>query len=118
MRIDYQLYNHHFGNFLRSSRLPETCNSTIRWQFECYNAVITILLILLMLCLLQCVKLSKFETERSISFVPPDGEFELMRYYSFNLISFKCSLGKNYRPLALTCEVLKCPANVLPKHCK
>lgn len=28
----------------------------------------------------QCVKLSKFETEHSISFVPPDGEFELMRY--------------------------------------
>nr|XP_053634754.1 AP-2 complex subunit mu-A-like [Cherax quadricarinatus] len=27
----------------------------------------------------QCVKLSKFETEHSISFVPPDGEFELMR---------------------------------------
>ena len=29
--------------------------------------------------LLQCVKLSKFETERAISFIPPDGEFELMR---------------------------------------
>ena len=28
---------------------------------------------------LQCVKLSKFETERAISFIPPDGEFELMR---------------------------------------
>jgi AP-2 complex subunit mu-1 len=28
----------------------------------------------------QCVKLSKFETEHSISFIPPDGEFELMRY--------------------------------------
>jgi len=28
----------------------------------------------------QCVKLSKFETERSISFIPPDGEFELMKY--------------------------------------
>lgn len=27
----------------------------------------------------QCVKLSKFETEHSISFVPPDGEYELMR---------------------------------------
>lgn len=30
----------------------------------------------------QCVKLSKFETEHSISFIPPDGEFELMRYTS------------------------------------
>ena len=28
----------------------------------------------------QCVKLSKFETEHSISFIPPDGEFELMRW--------------------------------------
>lgn len=28
----------------------------------------------------QCVKLSRFDTERAISFVPPDGEFELMRY--------------------------------------
>ena len=26
------------------------------------------------------MKLSKFETDRSISFIPPDGEFELMRY--------------------------------------
>ncbi len=28
----------------------------------------------------QCVKLSKFESDRIISFVPPDGEFELMSY--------------------------------------
>ena len=28
----------------------------------------------------QCVKLGKFDTDRIISFVPPDGEFELMRY--------------------------------------
>eukprot|EP01135_Chromosphaera_perkinsii_P003785 Nk52_evm31s255 gene=Nk52_evmTU31s255 len=28
----------------------------------------------------QCVKLGKYESDRSISFVPPDGEFELMRY--------------------------------------
>ena len=28
----------------------------------------------------QCVKLSKFETEHSISFIPPDGEFELMKW--------------------------------------
>ena len=32
----------------------------------------------------QCVKLSKFETEHSISFIPPDGEFELMRYSCSN----------------------------------
>jgi AP-2 complex subunit mu-1 len=28
----------------------------------------------------QCVRLGKFEQDRTISFVPPDGEFELMRY--------------------------------------
>lgn len=28
----------------------------------------------------QCVKLGKFDSDRSISFVPPDGEFELCRY--------------------------------------
>lgn len=28
----------------------------------------------------QCVKLNKFETERTISFIPPDGEFELLSY--------------------------------------
>ena len=27
----------------------------------------------------QCVKLGKFDTDRTISFIPPDGEFELMR---------------------------------------
>ncbi|GMR61432.1 hypothetical protein PMAYCL1PPCAC_31627, partial [Pristionchus mayeri] len=28
----------------------------------------------------QCVKLTKFESEHAISFIPPDGEYELMRY--------------------------------------
>lgn len=28
----------------------------------------------------QCVKLGTFEADRTITFVPPDGEFELMRY--------------------------------------
>jgi len=27
----------------------------------------------------QCVKLSKFESDHAISFIPPDGEFELMK---------------------------------------
>jgi len=30
----------------------------------------------------QCVKLGKFDSDRTISFIPPDGEFELMRYRS------------------------------------
>ncbi|KAJ3830442.1 Mu homology domain-containing protein [Lentinula raphanica] len=28
----------------------------------------------------QCVRLNDFDADRSISFIPPDGEFELMRY--------------------------------------
>lgn len=28
----------------------------------------------------QCVRLTRFETDRTISFIPPDGEFELMNY--------------------------------------
>jgi len=28
----------------------------------------------------QCVDMNKFESERLIEFVPPDGEFELMNY--------------------------------------
>lgn len=27
----------------------------------------------------QCVRLNEFDTSRTISFIPPDGEFELMR---------------------------------------
>lgn len=28
----------------------------------------------------QCVRLNEFDSDRTISFVPPDGEFELMKY--------------------------------------
>lgn len=28
----------------------------------------------------QCVRLSRFESERTIAFIPPDGDFELMSY--------------------------------------
>jgi len=28
----------------------------------------------------QCVKLGKFDSDRTINFIPPDGEFELMKY--------------------------------------
>lgn len=27
----------------------------------------------------QCVKLARFDSDRTISFIPPDGEFEMMR---------------------------------------
>lgn len=32
----------------------------------------------------QCVKLGKFDSDRTISFVPPDGEFILMKYAAPN----------------------------------
>ncbi|GFZ46247.1 Probable clathrin coat assembly protein AP50 [Saitozyma sp. JCM 24511] len=35
----------------------------------------------------QCVRLGKFDSDRSISFIPPDGEFELMRYRSTSNIN-------------------------------
>ena len=38
----------------------------------------------------QCVKLSKFETEHSISFIPPDGEFELMKSVHIPLSPSHC----------------------------
>ena len=46
--------------------------------FSVFSGMSTCLLNLTIFCL-QCVKLSKFETERAISFIPPDGEFELMK---------------------------------------
>jgi AP-2 complex subunit mu-1 len=35
----------------------------------------------------QCVKLAKFDSERTINFVPPDGEFEMMRYRTTDNVS-------------------------------
>mmetsp|Transcript_9195 Transcript_9195/g.16074 ORF Transcript_9195/g.16074 Transcript_9195/m.16074 type:complete len:424 (+) Transcript_9195:337-1608(+) len=35
----------------------------------------------------QCVRLARFENDRTISFIPPDGEFELMSYRITNSIS-------------------------------
>lgn len=35
----------------------------------------------------QCVRLNDFDADRSISFIPPDGEFELMRW-ALSLFSF------------------------------
>lgn len=36
----------------------------------------------------QCVKLSRFETDHTISFVPPDGEFDLMTYRLSTTVCF------------------------------
>lgn len=35
----------------------------------------------------QCVKLGKFDSDRIISFIPPDGEFELMKYRAVDNIN-------------------------------
>lgn len=35
----------------------------------------------------QCVRLNEFDSTRTISFIPPDGEFELMRWESKQFIS-------------------------------
>jgi AP-2 complex subunit mu-1 len=40
----------------------------------------------------QCVKLGKFDSNRTISFVPPDGEFELMRYRAVENINLPFKL--------------------------
>jgi hypothetical protein len=37
----------------------------------------------------QCVKLGKFDSDRTISFIPPDGEFELMRCAASHLDRFE-----------------------------
>ncbi|UXI17419.1 hypothetical protein NH340_JMT03362 [Sarcoptes scabiei] len=39
----------------------------------------------------QCVRLSRFENDRTISFIPPDGEFELM--------SYRLNTASNVKPL-------------------
>jgi AP-2 complex subunit mu-1 len=36
----------------------------------------------------QCVRLNEFDTNRTISFIPPDGEFELMRRVTFIPLGF------------------------------
>jgi len=49
----------------------------------------------------RCVRLGKFDSERTITFIPPDGEFELMRYrvteanQPFRLIPSIREEGKN-----------------------
>jgi AP-2 complex subunit mu-1 len=41
----------------------------------------------------QCVKLTNFANDRAISFIPPDGEFELMRYRKTDNISIPFSIS-------------------------
>jgi Adaptor complexes medium subunit family len=56
----------------------------------------------------RCVRLGKFDTERTITFIPPDGEFELMRYrvtapsQPFTLRPTMSEEGKNKLSITLT----------------
>lgn len=38
----------------------------------------------------QCVRLNEWDSDRTISFIPPDGEFELMKYVQKRLIKTAC----------------------------
>jgi AP-2 complex subunit mu-1 len=56
----------------------------------------------------QCVRLSKFDVDREITFIPPDGEFELMTYRiteniesPFKLLPHVKVLGRNRLELSL-----------------
>lgn len=39
----------------------------------------------------QCVRLDEFDSQRTITFVPPDGEFELMKYALCDIGLVACS---------------------------
>lgn len=47
----------------------------------------------------QCVRLSNFAKDRAITFIPPDGEFELMRYRKTNNIKIPFSITPMIREL-------------------
>ncbi len=63
----------------------------------------------------RCVRLGKFDADRTITFIPPDGEFELMRYrvtenvnLPFRLIP---AIQVRARPPALACSPAACPSS-------
>jgi AP-2 complex subunit mu-1 len=50
----------------------------------------------------QCVQLGKFDTDRIISFVPPDGEFELMRYRAIENVNLPFKVHPIVREVGTT----------------
>jgi len=50
----------------------------------------------------QCVRLGKFDVDRSISFVPPDGEFELMKYRTTENITLPFKLFPSVKEISKT----------------
>jgi AP-2 complex subunit mu-1 len=51
----------------------------------------------------QCVKLTKFDTDRTISFTPPDGVFELMKYRRLSAPPPFRHTGTHAEPMLTTC---------------
>lgn len=49
----------------------------------------------------QCVRLSNFAKDRAITFIPPDGEFELMRYRKTNNIKIPFSITPMVREVGV-----------------
>ena len=58
----------------------------------------------------QCVRLNEFDSDRTISFVPPDGEFELMKYVIINLVRTKSDNSCRYR----STSNINLPIKVIP----
>lgn len=50
----------------------------------------------------QCVRLGKFDADRTISFIPPDGEFELARYRCHDRVALPFRVHPHYRDLGRT----------------
>eukprot|EP01104_Vermistella_antarctica_P018818 TRINITY_DN7125_c0_g1_i1.p1 TRINITY_DN7125_c0_g1~~TRINITY_DN7125_c0_g1_i1.p1 ORF type:complete len:443 (+),score=129.44 TRINITY_DN7125_c0_g1_i1:115-1443(+) len=57
----------------------------------------------------QCVRLGKFDTERTITFIPPDGEFDLMKYritenvnFPFRIIPIVKEIGRSRVEMQVT----------------
>ncbi|KAJ2801633.1 clathrin associated protein complex medium subunit, partial [Coemansia guatemalensis] len=51
----------------------------------------------------QCVRLGKFDSDRIISFIPPDGEFELMRYRTTENVNLPFKVLPVVRELGRSC---------------
>ncbi|KAJ2378741.1 clathrin associated protein complex medium subunit [Coemansia sp. RSA 2607] len=51
----------------------------------------------------QCVRLGRFDTDRTISFIPPDGEFELMRYRTTENVNLPFKVLPVVRELGRSC---------------
>ncbi|KAH9244281.1 hypothetical protein BASA81_018328 [Batrachochytrium salamandrivorans] len=84
---------------LKMSSLPRESNPTI-WRHKALGLLSRLLVPCLgadpdikyrkneaLSMLLKCVKRSRFDSDRTINFIPPDGEFELMRYRTTENIS-------------------------------